>query len=63
MSDLKAGDLVRLKSGGPVMVVESLNLNEEAECSWFTPSAYDSDKWGDNHCGLFKLAALVKEKE
>ncbi len=37
MHELKAGDLVRLKSGGPVMTIEFWSEHYETfVCSWFT---------------------------
>lgn len=36
MSDLKAGDIVRLKSGGPDMTVEYVDTElSRCRCSWF----------------------------
>ncbi|MGR5298473.1 YodC family protein [Vibrio mediterranei] len=32
---LKVGATVRLKSGGPLMTVNKLQLRERVECRWF----------------------------
>lgn len=32
---LKIGDLVQLKSGGPVMTVTSTRQSDAIQCSWF----------------------------
>jgi uncharacterized protein YodC (DUF2158 family) len=56
MSKFKAGDLVQLKAGGPVMVVEQVDMpGEECECSWFA-GAKDNTRW-------FKQVALVPAEE
>jgi uncharacterized protein YodC (DUF2158 family) len=36
-NNLKAGDIVRLKSGGPVMTIQSLNTGifDQVDCKWF----------------------------
>ena len=33
--NIKAGDVVRLKSGGPEMTVGAINGNKIAVCRWF----------------------------
>lgn len=33
--DLKIGDLVQLKSGGPTMTVKAIVESNKAECVWF----------------------------
>lgn len=33
--EIKEGDLVRLKSGGPKMTVDSVNGNNEVKCCFF----------------------------
>ena len=35
MSIFKVGDLVQLKSGGPVMTIEKINNAESIFCVWF----------------------------
>ena len=43
--DFKLGDLVQLKSGGPVMTVTSLKDAGAVYCCWFGP---DEKKRGDS---------------
>ena len=33
--DFKKGDLVRLRSGGPVMTVHSADYSDTIQCTWF----------------------------
>lgn len=71
---IKAGDLVRLKSGGPVMTVDTVTTNG-AICKWFKegatriPPSYTwagaepsvpVQKWGDYHSALFAVETLNK---
>ena len=53
---LQPGELVRLKSGGPVMTIEAIEKCDEhgdiAICVWFV--------FGDAHSGSFSVDALVK---
>lgn len=35
MADFKIGDVVRLKSGGPKMTVDSLKGKDTVQCRWF----------------------------
>lgn len=35
--EIKKGDIVQLKSGGPQMTVVLINSKDEAECFWFLP--------------------------
>lgn len=44
MADFKPGDLVKLKSGGPAMTIESVDRKEGGfVCLWFTDGELDSD--------------------
>ncbi len=44
MDEFKPGDLVKLKSGGPAMTVESVDRKEGGfVCLWFTDGELDSD--------------------
>lgn len=54
MSDINAGDVVRLKSGGQTMTVEWIDPETRtASCVWF-------DEKNQNHRASFSLAALEK---
>ena len=61
--DIKKGDIVRLKSGGPKMTVVGIGkygyYTEEigAKCQWFTGAKTDELKEG-----VFELEAIVKVK-
>ncbi|MDO9304602.1 MAG: DUF2158 domain-containing protein [Sulfuricurvum sp.] len=35
---MKEGDVVQLKSGGPLMTISSVNNNASCSCIWFTDS-------------------------
>ncbi len=51
--DLKVGDVVELKSGGPDMTVEEVNnTKRQAKCLWFVD--------GDVKNSYFKFDALKK---
>lgn len=39
-SELKPGDVVRLKSGGPSMTVRSVTNNGNLRCAWFIEYAH-----------------------
>ncbi len=53
MSELKIGDVVQLKSGGPAMTVKNIdNLPDEVDCTWFVN---DKAKYG-----AFNVNALRK---
>lgn len=54
MSELKKGDVVFLKSGGPAMTVTELN-DETAFCEWF-------DKHHAFHSKSFISIVLTKEE-
>ena len=51
MPDLKPGDRVRLRSGGPLMTVHSIN-GENIDCQWFTLA-------GDLHSATFPFFMLT----
>lgn len=54
MSDLKVGDVVYLKSGGPAMTVNKvLSERDNAECTWF------QDNELKDH--IFNQGSLTKE--
>lgn len=56
MSELKPGDVVRLKSGGPKMTVEDVvGIPPSARCSWFIQFG---EGW-QAQCEAFAPAALV----
>jgi uncharacterized protein YodC (DUF2158 family) len=54
MSQLKVGDVVRLKSGGPAMTIEQVHA-DKALCSWFEGSK--------THKQMFPLQALELDDE
>jgi uncharacterized protein YodC (DUF2158 family) len=53
--DIKPGDVVQLKSGGPLMTVLAVN-NGEAFCSWF-------DSKSEAKQGGYPLIALMKDQD
>lgn len=56
MDEIKIGDVVLLKSGGPNMTVEKIQDNDLADCLWF-----DQDK--NLQRNTFSLNVLKKRKE
>lgn len=38
MSELKIGDIVRLKGNGPILTVTGTAAGEQVRCAWFTPA-------------------------
>ena len=55
MDDLKEGDVVMLKSGGPVMTINKIHSSGEVTCQWFDAANLKDD--------LFKLHSLEKYEE
>lgn len=66
MSEIKIGDVVRLKSGGPAMTVTHTGNAQETRCrcSWFAgneamsghfPAEALEPEGRDRHCGLTVL--------
>lgn len=54
MSDLKVGDVVYLKSGGPAMTINGkASMGAEWSCAWFVDS--------ENKEATFKPESLTKE--
>jgi uncharacterized protein YodC (DUF2158 family) len=54
--DLKAGDVVQLKSGGPKMTIEEIDTydgdHNKASCVWFEKNKREES--------IFELTSLVK---
>jgi uncharacterized protein YodC (DUF2158 family) len=40
MAEFKIGDLVKLKSGGPVMTVDTLSHDGKVYCVWYQHDGY-----------------------
>lgn len=55
MSDIKVGDVVRLKSGGKDMTVTEIN-GDACLCHWFESNEYQWQKLGR---AWFPAAALI----
>lgn len=56
MEDLKIGDVVKLKSGGPIMTIQWINEEDDsAKCSWFK-----GNEVGEK---LFAIQSLKKTTE
>ncbi len=53
MEELKIGDVVKLKSGGPSMTVENPNWTGKVRCQWFQD--------GKLQIGVFPKEALEKD--
>ncbi len=53
MRNFSVGDIVQLKSGGPIMTVETVD-EESLNCVWFT------DKHTEAFRGYFEQATLQK---
>ncbi len=59
MEQLKAGEIVRLKSGGPEMTIEEISRwhessKDQAKCTWFNGGKIESK--------IFELTSLEKIK-
>lgn len=54
---MQIGDVVRLKSSGPAMTVQSLGVNESCKCSWFVAPYVTVSE------AVFAVQALVKQAE
>ena len=55
MADFQKGDLVRLKSGGPTMTVDSFAVTGQYHCQWFSGSKLQK--------GLFDADSLAIAKD
>ncbi len=67
MTDIKAGDLVRLKAGGPDMVVEAVTGNR-AICVWFDKAKHNSESFaletiGTKNDGVGKILDRIKSEK
>lgn len=51
----KVGDVVQLKSGGPVMTVETILLGGDVKCQWFARTTLKH--------AIFEPSALVRAKK
>lgn len=54
MTQFKAGDTVRLKSGGPLMTIHSVQTDGDAWCEWF-------DEKGAAQSKGFLITSLVAD--
>ena len=58
MGELKKGDVVQLKSGGPIMTISSIGTitdkNDTAWCDWFVKDTLKN--------GSFPLTSLIEYK-
>ena len=48
MEQIKEGDVVQLKSGGPSMTVESIEENGYLYCQWFTDKKLRGETFNPN---------------
>lgn len=62
--DLKDGDIVCLKSGGPKMTVDRVLRNSDyVECIWFVRNIENLFQYGDLNRGKFVRTSLEIVKE
>ncbi|HSR74783.1 MAG TPA: DUF2158 domain-containing protein [Sulfurovum sp.] len=54
MSNFKVGDLVQLKSGGPVMTIKEISGAESILCVWFKDVELVSDNFFQETLEIFK---------
>lgn len=53
MNDLKEGDVVRLKSGGPKMTISTMDeVNKRVYCKWFVNGELKSEKFSPFSLGV-----------
>lgn len=55
MDEIKPGDVVQLKSGGPYMTVGVIESDDHLWCEWF-----EGDK---HHSRSFKISSLIKVEQ
>lgn len=63
MEDIKIGDIVKLKSGSPLMTVgtiENFTTYKIANCIWFYKSSINPVEWLGPYEGKFYVSQLVK---
>lgn len=56
IKEIKVGDTVRLKGGGPIMTVDAVRDNALAECLWFENGK--DGGWGAMRGGSIRAALL-----
>ena len=54
---MKAGDVVKLKTGGPNMTIDTV-VNDAIKCVWFSPRPDQS--WDGPYSDVFKRDSLVE---
>lgn len=60
MEEIKIGDVVQLKSGGPLLTVEELINDDSAMCVWFYSAPQQFHRF---ERAIIKLIALVKSNK
>ena len=58
MNELKVGDIVQLKSGGPKMTIQGIN-KESVECSWFVNKEHKSDFFNYDTLALYSQKPAI----